>query len=134
MHMEEKSTTPQGFHSLEYARSLLENSIRWPASRSNLELISECVTLTSKALRVSTARAHDYLAYKIQLARDRKIRIDTFFFQQAQYMDIEPPQVDRYDREKRLEAQFRAHGCHSGWIYKGERVVRCPECARLPIK
>jgi hypothetical protein len=132
--METKSTTPQGLHSMNYARGLLENSIGWPATRSNLELISECVTSASKSLRISLPRAHDYIADKVRLAREQKIRIDTFFFQQAQYENVEPPSVDRYDREKRLDAQYRAHGCNCGWIYKGDAVVRCPECARTPIK
>jgi hypothetical protein len=54
-------------------------------------------------------------------------------------MNVDPPVVDRYDREKKLEAQYRAHGCHAGWIYPengGEGVLPCPKCvaARSTIK
>jgi hypothetical protein len=133
--MEIKSTTPHDLHSLSYARNLLENVIGWPAIRSNQELIGECVNSISKSLRVSLPAAHDYLERKIRLAREQRVKIDTFFFQQAVYNNIDAPQVDRYDREKRLEAQFRAHGCKSGWIYQDDgKVKRCPECARLPIE
>jgi len=132
--MEKLSTIPEGLHSLEYSRHLLENSLAMPATRRNIELIAESITAVSKTKKLTLPMAYTYLERAVRLAKEQGIKVDYFFFESGTYTEVRPKTVDRYEKEKRQDAAYRAHGCHSGWIYKGDKVVRCPECIRGPIE
>jgi len=128
-----ENLTPDGFHSLNYARHLIEESIGWPV-KGNLEMVAECLTSISKTKGLSLHRAHDYMARAIRLAKEQGVKVDHYFFQKGVYMEMRPKPVDRYKHEEHLAARWREHGCKSGWVYVDGGVKRCPECAKGPIE
>ncbi len=91
-----KDDVPEDFTELEYARSLLENTCGWPA-KGNLEMIADCITAVSKAKRLTLPKAYKYIVRAVELAKQQGIKVDRFFFQGGEYMNVRPRPTALYE-------------------------------------
>lgn len=98
-------TVPKDLTALEYARHILEFELCWP-SKSNIEMIADCITSISKGKGLPLVKAYKYLARAILLAKEQSITVDRMFFLNGDYMNIRPPKPLRNDYEKVSEEEY----------------------------
>ena len=119
---------PKDLTELEYARHILEYTLGWPATKSNLELVSGAITAITKFYRKPGHVAFKNLNERIEAARGQAIEINGHFFRDGEYMNVKRKQPDTWKQREEREAQFAAHGCDSGWVYVEGGVKRCVKC------
>lgn len=93
---------PEGMHPLQLARAIVEEALGWPAQKSNLELIADCIQALEKSHRLTTERAYKYLLRAVGIAREQGIFPDRFFFLEGKYTEMRPAKSDGlafFDRE-----------------------------------
>jgi hypothetical protein len=79
---------PEGLHPLQYARAIVEEALGWPAQKTNLELVGDCIQALEKSHRLTTVRAYKYLLRAIGLAKEQGVAVDRFFFLEGGYTNI----------------------------------------------
>ena len=126
--MESRSEAPEGLHELQYARHVLEETLAWPATKSNLELVGGAIASLSKRYRVKLSSAFNNLVERIEEARKQEMEITGHFFRDGEYMNVRRQQKDVWAIREKFEAQFAEHGCMNGWVYVEKGVVRCQKC------
>lgn len=123
----DKPTTPEGLHELEYARHLLEEVLGWPA-KGNIELVADCIRAISLSRKLTPVKAHAYLERAIRLAKEQRIPVNKFFFQDGIYTEVRP---ERASVEVPPGSCERCGG--EGLLLQdstvpGPRLVECPDC------
>jgi hypothetical protein len=81
---------PEDLHSREYAMHLLEEDLAWPATKFNLELLTECLTALCKSRKLAPVKAYRYMIRAVELAKKQGIAIDKSFFEHGKYTSIRP--------------------------------------------
>ncbi len=123
---------PRDLHSIQYATFLCENSIGMPASKSNLQIISDSIDSIAKARFRDPKWKHPvftafvWLDKKIEHARLSKIPTNHLFFLNGDYLTVPDP-------EPKLSPFRACDKCNEGWKYQMKdgvstgRVIPC-EC------
>jgi hypothetical protein len=86
---------PDGLNPIQYGADVCENSLSWPAQKSNLELIGDCIRAIAKSKRLTDKKAYLYLVRAIKLAREQGIVVDRWFFAEGRYTDVKPVKPDQ---------------------------------------
>lgn len=81
---------PEDLHSREYAMHLLEDDLAWPATKFNLELMTECLTALCKSRKLAPVKAYRYMIRAVELAKKQGIPIDKSFFEHGKYTSVRP--------------------------------------------
>jgi hypothetical protein len=97
---------PNDLTELEYARHILEFSLGWP-SKGNLEMMADCITAVSKAKRLTLVQAYKYLVRSVELAKEQGIKVDRFWFQGGEYVNVRPKPKSVYEERPIPERLLR---------------------------
>ena len=101
-------SVPDGLSVMNYAAKICEDSLGWPAVRSNLELVGMCLESVAKKWRRSNRAAYIWMEKRIAAAKEAGIEINGMWFRQGEYNNRIPGQ-DHYDEPKRMtEADWQA--------------------------
>jgi len=98
---------PEELHELEYARHLLENVLGWPAVRNNQELLGDCVSVVSKARKITKAGACDWLEQQIGKARKRGIKVNRWWLQEGEYNNLDEEHVFRPTFQELIQSKLK---------------------------
>ena len=69
---------------------LLEDILGWPATKFNLELLTESITALCKSRKLEPVKAYKYMIRAVELAKKQSIPIDKSFFEHGKYTSVRP--------------------------------------------
>ena len=113
---------PEELHSLEYARHLLENELGWPPVKANLELLADCVSVVSKARKITKAGACDWLEAQIGKARRRGIKVNRWWLQEGEYNNLDDEQVFKPTFQKIDPVKTKQEQESAEWAASSEKA------------
>jgi hypothetical protein len=127
---------PRDLHSIQYAAWICENTLSMPATKSNMEVISQAIEAVAKSKFRDEKRwkkpiytAFLWLNRQSEKAKEARIPTNHLFFLNGDYNEVPDP-------EPKPLPEFKPCGkCSFGWIYtfkegKSVGTVRACECRK----
>ena len=87
---EQEQFVPEGLADGQYAAHLLEEILSMPATRSNLELMIDCLKSIQRSKKLTGLKAYKCMARAIRLAKGQQIKTDITWLRNGDYAHIRP--------------------------------------------